>query len=42
MTELAFGGNWTEVKIARLAKYLIAYRQTFSKNEEAARRKGRS
>lgn len=35
MTELTFGGNWTEVKLARLAKYLIAYCTIFSKNVRA-------
>jgi three-Cys-motif partner protein len=35
MTEHTFGGNWTEVKLARLAKYLMAYRTIFSKNVRA-------
>ena len=35
MAENTFGGNWTEVKLARLAKYLIAYRTIFSKNLRA-------
>jgi len=30
-----FGGNWTEVKLARLHKYLRAYRQIFVHNEQA-------
>lgn len=35
MTEHTFGGNWTEVKLARLAKYLAAYRMIFTRNERA-------
>jgi len=35
MTEHTFGGNWTEVKLARLAKYLMAYRTIFTKNVRA-------
>jgi three-Cys-motif partner protein len=35
MTEHTFGGNWTEVKLARLAKYLAAYRTIFTRNERA-------
>ena len=35
MTQPAFGGNWTDVKLARLAEYLIAYRTIFSKNVHA-------
>ena len=35
MTEHTFGGNWTEVKLARLAKYLAAYRRIFTRNERA-------
>jgi three-Cys-motif partner protein len=35
MAEHTFGGNWTEDKLARLAKYLIAYRKIFSKNVRA-------
>ncbi|HEV2520852.1 MAG TPA: three-Cys-motif partner protein TcmP [Candidatus Acidoferrales bacterium] len=35
MTEHAFGGNWTEVKLERLAKYLTAYRTIFTKNVRA-------
>ena len=35
MAEHAFGGDWTEVKLTRLAKYLGAYRAIFSGNEKA-------
>ena len=35
MIEHAFGGDWTEVKLARLAKYLAAYRTIFTGNERA-------
>jgi three-Cys-motif partner protein len=35
VTEHRFGGNWTEVKLARLQKYLQAYRQIFVRNERA-------
>jgi len=35
MTEHAFGGDWTEDKLARLAKYLTAYRTIFTGNERA-------
>jgi three-Cys-motif partner protein len=35
MTEHTFGGNWTEVKLGRLAEYLIAYRAIFRKNVRA-------
>lgn len=35
MIEHAFGGDWTEVKLARLAKYLTAYRTIFTGNERA-------
>jgi hypothetical protein len=35
MTEHTFSGNWTEVKLARLAKYLAAYRMIFTHNERA-------
>ncbi len=35
MKEHRFGGNWTEVKLARLRKYLTAYRQIFTRNERA-------
>ena len=35
MTEHTFGGNWTEDKLARLAKYLMAYRTIFTKNVRA-------
>jgi three-Cys-motif partner protein len=31
----AFGGDWTEVKLARLSKYLTAYRTIFTNNEKA-------
>ena len=35
MTEHKFGGDWTEVKLAKLEKYLKAYRTIFSGNERA-------
>jgi len=35
MIEHTFGGDWTEIKLARLAKYLAAYRTIFTKNERA-------
>src|SRR5207249_858008 len=35
MAEHTFGGNWTEDKLARLAKYLHAWRTIFSGNERA-------
>src|ERR1035437_6553844 len=35
MTEHRFGGSWTEVKLARLQKYLHAYRRIFARNEQA-------
>ncbi len=35
MTEHTFGGDWTEDKLARLAKYLTAYRTIFTRNERA-------
>lgn len=35
MTEHKFGGDWTEIKLARLHKYLRAYRQIFTQNERA-------
>jgi three-Cys-motif partner protein len=35
LKEHRFGGNWTEVKLARLRKYLQAYRQIFARNELA-------
>jgi three-Cys-motif partner protein len=35
MTEHTFGGDWTEDKLARLAKYLTAYRKIFTANERA-------
>jgi three-Cys-motif partner protein len=35
MTEHSFGGNWTEDKLTRLAKYLSAYRTIFTGNERA-------
>jgi len=34
-TEHKFGGNWTEIKLSRLQKYLKAYRQIFTQNEKA-------
>ena len=35
MVEHTFGGNWTEDKLARLSKYLMAYRTIFTGNERA-------
>ena len=35
MGEHAFGGDWTDVKLAMLEKYLRAYRTIFSGNERA-------
>jgi three-Cys-motif partner protein len=35
MIEHAFGGDWTEDKLARLAKYLTAYRSVFTGNVKA-------
>jgi three-Cys-motif partner protein len=35
MAEHTFGGNWTEDKLERLAKYLKAYRTIFTKNVRA-------
>ncbi|MGO9443875.1 MAG: three-Cys-motif partner protein TcmP [Thiobacillaceae bacterium] len=35
MAEHAFGGDWTEDKLARLAKYLSAYRTIFTGNNNA-------
>jgi three-Cys-motif partner protein len=35
MAEPTFGGNWTEDKLERLAKYLAAYRTIFTANEKA-------
>ena len=35
MAEHKFGGNWTEIKLARLHKYLKAYRQIFTQNPKA-------
>ena len=35
MVEHIFGGSWTEIKLARLAKYLTAYRTIFTGNEKA-------
>lgn len=35
MAEHKFGGDWTEVKLSRLQKYLNAYRQIFTQNERA-------
>jgi three-Cys-motif partner protein len=31
-----FGGDWTEIKLGLLAKYLAAYRQVFTRNAKAA------
>jgi three-Cys-motif partner protein len=35
MAEHLFGGDWTEVKLARLDKYLKAYRTIFTGNVKA-------
>ena len=35
MAENKFGGNWTEDKLARLGKYMAAYRKIFTSNEKA-------
>jgi three-Cys-motif partner protein len=35
VNEHRFGGSWTEEKLARLRKYLQAYRQIFARNERA-------
>lgn len=35
MADHKFGGNWTEIKLERLKKYLNAYRQIFTQNERA-------
>ncbi len=35
MTDLKFGGDWTEDKLSRLQKYLKAYRHIFTQNERA-------
>lgn len=35
MAEHTFGGDWTESKLACLAKYLTAYRAIFTNNEKA-------
>ena len=35
MTEHTFGGDWTDVKLSRLKKYLNAYRQIFTRNPAA-------
>lgn len=35
MAEHVFGGNWTEIKLARLDKYLNAYRTIFTGNPRA-------
>src|SRR5271166_1063587 len=35
MTEHKFGGDWTDIKLAKLEKYLKAYRTIFSGNERA-------
>jgi three-Cys-motif partner protein len=36
MVEHKFGGDWTEVKLAKLEKYLKAYRTIFSGNQRAS------
>ncbi len=35
MTEHTFGGDWTEIKLSTLQKYLNAYRQIFTQNPRA-------
>jgi len=35
MAEHKFGGDWTEIKLSRLRKYLIQYRRIFTVNEKA-------
>jgi three-Cys-motif partner protein len=35
MAEHKFGGDWTEIKLSRLQKYLKAYRHIFTQNEKA-------
>ena len=35
MVEHVFGGNWTEIKLGLLSKYLAAYRQVFTGNAKA-------
>jgi len=35
MADHKFGGNWTDIKLERLKKYLKAYRQIFTQNERA-------
>lgn len=35
MTDHVFGGNWTEVKLDCLKKYLVAYRKIFTGNAKA-------
>jgi three-Cys-motif partner protein len=36
MSEHSFGGPWTKDKLARLEKYLSAYRTIFDKNSAAS------
>ena len=36
MVDHRFGGDWTEIKLAKLEKYLRAYRTIFSGNERAS------
>jgi len=36
MSEHVFGGDWTEVKLAKLGEYLNAYRRIFSRNSKAS------
>jgi three-Cys-motif partner protein len=35
MADHKFGGDWTEIKLSRLHKYLKAYRHIFTRNEKA-------
>src|SRR5216683_2312249 len=35
MVEQKFGGDWTEIKLSRLHKYLMAYRRIFTQNKNA-------
>lgn len=35
MSEQSFGGNWTQDKLRRLEKYLLAYRAIFTRNVKA-------
>jgi hypothetical protein len=35
MADHKFGGDWTEIKLSRLQKYLKAYRHIFTQNEKA-------